>query len=116
MQPEITTDAPQIPLGDLILAKDMADVLHRHYPGHLWAVTCEGSKGIATVRNLMLSGNWGFVIKLRTHYSASSFAQEVMRAGGELLERYRLARTKADNEQLAHLPVDFAGRHAFEHG
>lgn len=111
MGPDLVTDAPDLAANDLILAKQMADTLHKHYPGHLWAVTCDGQKGIATVRNLALSGNYGFIIKLRDHYSASNFEREVMRAGGELLERYRQRPGRANQARLAEIPMDFAGRH-----
>lgn len=111
MRPAIVTENPDLAANDLILAKQMAETLHKHYPGHLWAVTCEGAKGIATVRNLALSGNWGFILKLRDHYSASSFEREVMRAGGELLERFKLRAGRANQDAIAALPLDFAGRH-----
>ena len=55
------------------MAKDMSETLHGTYPGHLWAVTCEGDKGIATVRNLSLSGEWGFVLHLKTMSTASDW-------------------------------------------
>lgn len=95
--------------NDLVMSKGMADALHRHYPGHLWAVTCEGEKGIATVRDLMLSGTYGVILKLPAIYSASAFEKEVMRAGGEILERYRLKRGAVDHAQYANLPTDFSG-------
>ena len=95
---------------DYNTAKNMADVLHENYPGHLWAVTCEGEKGIATVRNLALSGEWGFVLHLKGFYSASSWAKDVVMAGGELLERFRLARGLANQEAIAAVPNDFSGR------
>ena len=88
----------------------MAEALHAAYPGHLWGVTCEGEKGIATVRNLALAGNWGFVLKLADIYSASDWKKVVVRAGGELLERFRLRRGAADQDAIAGLSHDFAGR------
>lgn len=106
----VTTDRPDLAANDLVMAKNMAETLHRQYPGHLWAVSVDGKQGIADVRNLALSGTWGFRLKLPAIYSASEFDREVMRAGGELLERHRVARRKADPDQLNHLPTDFAGR------
>lgn len=107
----LVTDAPQVAANDLVMAKEMADALHNAYPGHLWAVTCDGKAGMADVRNLYLSGTWGFRLKLNAIYSASEFKKDVIRAGGELLERYRVARSRADYGQLATLPVDFRGLH-----
>jgi len=106
----LVTENPQVSANDLVTAKQMAEALHQHYPGHLWAVTCDGNTGMADVRNLALSGNWGFRLKLRDIYSASEFKKEVMRAGGELLERYRLRRGVLNQDHYSTLETDFAGR------
>lgn len=104
------TDRPEVSILDFNMAKNMAEILHEAYPGHLWAVTCEGEKGIATVRNMMLSGQWGFVLKLSDLFSSSDMKKQVVMAGGELLERYRLRRGAANQDILAAMPTDFAGR------
>lgn len=108
----LTTDSPEIDVNDHVMARHMADTLHKHYPGHLWAVTCDGRKGIATVRNLALSGEWGFVLHLPQIYSASEWDKRVVRAGGEILERYRISRASHDRvaDQIAAAPKNFAGR------
>jgi hypothetical protein len=107
MNQELVTEAPNLCAADLTLAKNMADLLHRHYPGHLWAVTCE--EGVATVRNLYLSGNWGFVIKVGDVYSMSDFDRKIVRAGGELLERFKMSRGKFRDDQYSDIKTDFAG-------
>lgn len=106
----LLTDAPEVAANDLVMAKTMADALHTAYQGHLWAVTCDGKSGMADVRNLFLSGNWGFRLKLHAIYSGSEFKKEVLRAGGELLERYRLSRGRFKEAEYHNLPTDFAGR------
>lgn len=58
---------------------------------------------------MYLSGNWGFQLRLPANYSASDFRRRVIRAGGELLERYRVTRGKADPDELAGLQRDFTG-------
>lgn len=105
----LDADAIGLDANDYVMAKNMAEALHRVYPNQLWAVTCEGKKGIATIRNMYLSGNYGFVLRLPTIYSGSDFERRVIMAGGEILERYRLKRGKFDQAQYANLPVDFAG-------
>lgn len=105
----LTTDSPELSANDFVMAKNMADTLHSRFPGHLWAVTCDGAKGIATVRNLRLSGAWGIVLKLPAVYTASAWDKDVMRAGGELLERYRLNRGSFAEEQWMQAPTDFTG-------
>ena len=108
---DLVTDNPQGAANDIVMAKEMAEALHSAYPGHLWAVTCDGEIGFADVRNLALSGNWGFRIKLDEIYSGSQFKHKVLMAGGELLERYRLRRGKFDADEYANLKTDFAGHH-----
>lgn len=77
-------------MADWTQAKHIADVLDRHYPGHMWAVHVDSVGGIATVKNLRLSGTWGFCLKLVDTFSQSEWDKRIMLAGGELLERYRL--------------------------
>lgn len=104
------TGTPDIAALDFNMAKEIAEVLHVAYPGHLWAVTSEGEKGIATVRNMALAGNWGFVLKLGSLYTSSDFKKQIVMAGGELLERFRLRRGAVDSAAIAALATDFAGQ------
>lgn len=108
MTDDVVTDNPQGRINDILMAKNMAELLHRHYPGHLWAVSCDGK--FADVRNMMLSGNWGWRVKVSGLSSGSDFDKKIVRAGGELLERYRLTRGKFNEDHVATLPTDFAGR------
>lgn len=115
----LVTDAPAVSANDLTLSKQMADTLFKQYPGepnkpHLWAVSVDSQQGIADVRNLGLSGSWGFRLVLPQAYSASYFDQMVMRAGGELLERYRVSRGRAGVSHIEALTTDFAGNHVHD--
>ena len=107
---DLVTDNPVGAANDILMAETMAETLHAAYPGHMWAVACDGKTGMADVRNLYLSGNWGFRLKLRDIYSASEFKRDVIRAGGELLERYRMSRGRMNADHLMAHPTDFAGR------
>lgn len=107
----LTSDTPQVDANDYVTAKNAADVLHKHYPGHLWAVAIDKQARMLDVRNLALSGRWGFRIRLPELFSGTSFDKAVMRAGGEVLERYKVSRRKANEDELAALPVDFSGNH-----
>lgn len=100
--------------NDMIMAKEIADALHGQYPGHLWAVNVDGRNGVAHINNLMLSGQMGYTLKLANIFSASDFKRDVIRAGGEILERYRLARGRFDEAQYAGLKTNFAGDFAFD--
>lgn len=110
MDDAILTENPQVAANDLVMAKEMADTLNQHYPGHLWAVHVDGAgSGFADVRNMGLSGAWGFRVMLKHTYSASEFRHRIVMAGGEILERYRLSRGKFCEEQYAALPTDRFG-------
>lgn len=100
----------QVTVLDYNMAKEMADTLHGAYPGHLWAVTCEGEKGIATVRNLALVGDWGFVLKLKDIFTASDWKKKVLAAGGEILERFKLSRGVANHDVINGLELNATGR------
>lgn len=105
----IVTDEPIGQLNDILMARTAAEDLHAAYPAHMWAVACDGKIGFLDVRNMALSGNWGFRIKLNKIYSGSDLKKKVLMAGGEVLERYRLARGKAQEQQYGDLKQDFAG-------
>lgn len=109
------TDNPGVKVNDLVTARNIAETLHKHYPGHLWAVTCEGEKGIATVRNMSLSGNWGFILKLKDVY-ADGRLKCVTGAGGEILERFRLSRGRANRDRIDELPTIVSGAPVFDPG
>lgn len=100
--------------NDMILAKEIADTLNTHYPGHLWGVNVDGRGGVANIHNLLLSGQMGYVLKLVNIFSASDFKRDVVRAGGEILERFRLARGRFNEHQYAGLASNFAGDFLFD--
>lgn len=112
---DIVTDINEAKLAatEVTLAKNIAAVLERHYPGYLWAVNVRGDQGIVTVHNLMLSGRWGFILKIK---DLDTNLNAVMRAGGEILERYRLSRSRANFDAILHVPRDFAGNPVAEQG
>jgi len=103
------SDDPNADAADIALARRMAEVLHRHYPGHAWAVNVSHRTGVASVQNFALSGRWGFRLFLVDLKSDSGMVS-VMRAGGELLERWNVARTKYSPELLQHVPQPLGSR------
>jgi hypothetical protein len=105
----LLVESPDVAINEYFLMRNAAELLHRNYPGHLWA--CDVAGGYLNVKDLLLSGNFGFRLKIASAYSASSWDKEVMRAGGEILERYRVARAAADMERISHMPTNFAGNH-----
>lgn len=109
----LLSDAPKVSLFELNLAKQMAEALHQHYPGHLWGVAVNEKTGMADIRNMALSGQWGYRLKLKDHYTASDWKKLVVNAGGEILERFKVARGKA-TDAINTLAVDRAGRPLFD--
>lgn len=96
-------------LADIELAGRMSEVLHRHYPGHSWAVNVDSAGKVATIKNFRLSGNWGFLLKLEATFSASEYDRRVVMAAGELLERYHLSRGKFRQSEYRDLKTDSHG-------
>lgn len=97
-----------ISASGMMLVKRTADELQRHYPGHLWAVNINEEGGVMTVMNLALSGKWGFLLKLKTVQEDPDL-KSVMRAGGELLERYRLRRGRYEPGAVGDMKRDWRG-------
>lgn len=95
---------------DIQQAKMIAEALNADYPGHLWAVNVRGEQGIATIHNLMLSGEWGYVLHLDKRYSASETIKAAKHGAGEILERYNVHRGRANMDNLAMMATDFSGR------
>lgn len=100
--------------NDVNMSRTLCEVLMRHYPGHAWGVNVDGRTGLITIRDMYLSGQWGYILKIGAVYSASSLERDVVRAGGEILERFRMARAQFQADQYADAPVDFAGRLLFD--
>lgn len=109
-RPTDPDEADEIPADDILYAKRWADLLTRHYPGHLWGVQVENRQGIVRIYHLQTSGDKAFILKLDDMFSATDWDKKIMRAGGEILERHRLRRGQLDVEQWLDLPTDFAGR------
>ena len=96
--------------ADIFLAQQIAEALEQAYPGHLWAVNVQGEQGIATIHNMMLSGQWGYVMHLDKRYSANDTVKVAKMGAGEILERYNVSRGRMNNEHMMDLKHDFAGR------
>lgn len=83
-------------LKDIELCRRVADVLLKYYAGHVWHVEANGEKaGVVNIK-LNYPDKLGILPKFgyRLHIDKLS-DEKIMRAGGELLERHNLARSKA---------------------
>ena len=95
---------------DLAMSKEIAEALNQQYPGHLWAVRVQGEYGVASIHNLMLSGEWGYRLLLDKNYSVSDLRASAIKAGGEILERFNVKRGRLNDDHMATMATDFAGR------
>lgn len=95
---EAPLDAKGDPIEDKFAAMDMANaewmfnVLNREYPGHAWRCRHDGRQGMAYLSIPILMGiNKFWAINLKTDPLSRDL---LVRAGGEILERYGLSRTR----------------------
>lgn len=87
-------------LRDFEVSKEVAGLLEKDYPGHLWAVWASSEQGVIVVKNLALSSKFGFIIKLADVSGPADLIKRVRWAGGEFLERYRQRRGAIDHATL----------------
>lgn len=88
------------------MCRRVLHTLDRHYPGHHWGA--EVNAGLITIRNRALVGRWGY----RVRYLAMTDTQldaEVVRAGGEFLERYDQRRGRPNPDTLRAAKRDYRG-------
>jgi len=85
---------------------DRLDVAYPSLNGY-WRVAVDPTGGIVQVTNLMLSGRYGFIMKINT---IDPEGRKVVMNAGELLERYCVSRDrKIDLYSIAALPRDRRG-------
>ena len=95
---------------DFAMSKTIAEAIHLKYPGHLWAVRVRGDQGVATIHNLMLSAEFGYLLKLDNNFSVSDLERRAILGAGEILERFKVMRGRAQDDNLAAMETDFTGR------
>lgn len=103
-----TNRAAEILLANKVIAKNVGEALNAHYPGHAWAVGVDVINGIATIHNLRLSNEMGFILHLSDLINDPSM-QLVIKSGGEFLERYSLRRGEFKESDLDDKRYDLRG-------
>lgn len=90
-------------LQDIELGKKMIDALAHYYPNHAFFVDCNHSAGTMSIQLLyedqhhtLRKWKFGMLIHLINLHSDPEIKRYAMKFGGELLERFRLARGAAD--------------------
>lgn len=78
-------------LEDMNMAKDIGETLFAHYPGYMWGISVRS--GVAIIKCLNVSSLYGFILKYKDIKDDAGFRKkEILRAGGEILERAKMAR------------------------
>jgi hypothetical protein len=67
--------------------------MEKLYPGWRWWIECRIKTGLVAVRNLDLDGDYGCYIPI-LNILHNPDSKMLMRAGGEILERYKQDRAK----------------------
>lgn len=78
-------------------AKMVAETLCRFYPDHPWAVGWAPGMTLV-VKHMGGDAKYGYTIDCANSFSASDLSHTVMLAGGELLERMGMRRTRWNGE------------------
>lgn len=94
-------------LGEKALCDATGPVLARTYPGYRWRV--EARSGVVIIRNEMTNCKWAYVLHPDKSFSATDWHDKVVRAGGEILERYNLWRSGFNMGNWLDRPRDFTG-------
>lgn len=90
---------------DIALAKAVAEVLMGHYAGHMWQVSACYRTGIVKIRLPFLPQNWHYIIRI-DELKGDPTLRSVMRAGGEILERYKVPRVSGNfTDLLGKVPI-----------
>jgi len=96
--------------ADIEVCKRVSEVLQKHFPGHLWLIGADHQAGTVVIdlpyAKPMRLREMRFMLYLSTCLGSDA-EKHIMRAGGELLERFGLARGEANKESYAQ---------ALEHG
>jgi hypothetical protein len=91
------------------LAKDGMALLHKHYPGWRWAIQINQFGGMMNIFNLHLHDTWGYAIRIieaERDPSRSVF----VKAGGEILERFKMPRAGISLSRVLDMKRDHLGR------
>jgi hypothetical protein len=86
------------------MCRGFAEFINNIYPGYVWQVGMMGD--LVYVQNLSLNRKQGFRVPLK---DIDIDGKVLMRAGGELLERYRLRRGKKEPDRVKALKRDITG-------
>lgn len=83
-----------------LIAKMAAQVLSNHYPAHVWMVGWAPGRTLVVKNMAIDDGRYGFTVDAHRAATVSELERNIVRAGGELLERCGVRRGAWDGEML----------------
>jgi hypothetical protein len=94
----------------VLLAKDLADHLEKHYPGWAWAIEADPRGGVVNIRSLKCHGEWGVILKMEWVQREPKAARRLaLESGGEILERFGIRPGPYSYEAWVAAPRDISG-------
>jgi hypothetical protein len=100
---EIETEAE-----DLTMSKDVGDALNKAYPNWAWAVHANTVGGVVDIWNPALDMKYGFRLMI-SDINNDPALRCVLRAGGEMLERFKMNRGKFNLDDWMNAQRDVRG-------
>jgi len=88
-----TDDADPFKAADLSLTIKISSKLQEQFPGHAWMVEVSHAQGCAFVSIPLFTGRHKYVIHINS-LKTDPQLHTITRAGGEILERYRIPRCR----------------------
>lgn len=93
---------------DFEIAKMVGAALCHKYPNHGWQVEADSRNGIAKIFMSQMSSSQGYIYKLKD-ISLGTFDREMMRVGGEMLERFSISRGRFNEDSIKNVMRDPRG-------
>jgi hypothetical protein len=94
-------------------AKAMSDsigpLLATHYPGYRWRVEPDVKNGIVDIRCEHTNCKFGYTLIPSLYFSETQWRAAIIKAGGEILERFNMSRRGFDAVDFLTRKRDHAG-------
>lgn len=92
--------------GLRVLIHNVMKKLAKCFPGYDWLVSADDVAGCIDIYLPEMGGNHAYTLHIA---KLDARLDKVMKAGGEILERHNLSRTKMSHDDMAILERDFKG-------
>ncbi len=89
-----------------ILIHNVMHRLGKSFPGYDWLVSADDQTGVIDIYLPEMGGNMAYTLHIK---KLDARLSSVVKAGGQILERYNLSREKMRVDDMATLERDFQG-------